>query len=240
MSTPFDETSLAATTQDGRIATERAVPSAADGRYAHLEHMLQRLQDTDLPEEPPSDKQFLLFTCGGILCAAPLINFREVLPVLPQPTALPFSPPWALGICILHAELIGLVDPAPMLLGQPDIPILRWRSPASPTLGGIQPLPQKDPLGGVHAGHALVVGEGERSLAFAVQAVLDIVASDDDEIVALDAPAHPSLGCAEAYAAGFLLPKDVTESFTIVRVDVLLADLLAALEDKEAKVTVHD
>lgn len=240
MSDPFDDTLLAAAAQDGRLTTEQAISPASGGRYSHLEHMLQRLQDTDLPEDPPSDKQFLLFTCGGILCAAPLINFREVLPVLPQPTVLPFSPPWALGICILHAELIGLVDPAPMLLGQPDIPIIQWRVPSSPTLGGIQPLPQKAPLGGVHAGHALVVGEGERSLAFAVQSVLDIVASDDDEIVALDAPEHPSLGCAEAYAAGFLLPRGAAESFTIVRVDALLADLLIALEDKEAKVTVHD
>jgi chemotaxis signal transduction protein len=240
MSTPFDNTPPAAPTQDGEIDAEHTLPPAPSGRYTHLEHMLRRLQNEDLPEEPPSDKQFLLFACGGILCAAPLINFREVLPVLPQPTALPFSPPWTLGICILHAELIGLVDPAPLLLGQPDFPTLRWRSPVSPTLGGIQPLPHKAPLGGVHAGHALVVGEGERSLAFAVQAVLDIVASDDDEIVALDAPERPPLGCAEAYAAGFLLPKDAAESFTIVRVDTLLADLLAALEEKEEKVTVHD
>ena len=213
---------------------------SADGRYTHLEHMLRRLQDEDLPEEPPSDKQFLLFACGGVHCAAPLINFREVLPVLPQPTALPFSPPWTLGICILHAELIGLVDPAPMLLGRPDMPILRWRSPVSPTLGGIQPLPAKAANGSVHADHALVLGEGERSLALAVQAVLDIVASDDDEIVALDAPDRPALGCAEAYTAGFLLPKGASEAYTIVRVDALLADLLAALEEREEKVTVHD
>ncbi len=212
----------------------------AEGRYTHLEHMLRRLQVDDLPEEPPSDKQFLLFACGGVLCAAPLINFREVLPVLPQPTPLPFSPPWMLGICILHAELIGLVDPAPRLLGQPNLPILRWRPPVNPTLGGIQPLPASSVINGAHAGHALVVGEEERSLAFAVQAVLDIVASEDDEIVALDAPEHPSLGCAERYAAGFLLPKDAAESFTIVRVDLLLADLLAALEEREDKVTVYD
>ena len=129
MSTPFDETSLAATTQDGRIAAERAVPSAADGRYAHLEHMLQRLQDTDLPEEPPSDKQFLLFTCGGILCAAPLINFREVLPVLPQPTALPFSPPWALRHLHPACGVDRAGHPAPMLL---DSPIFRFCAGALP------------------------------------------------------------------------------------------------------------
>src|SRR5215470_13027737 len=166
MNSPFEDAQPAALSEETTTPKIQAFVPGAEGRYTHLEHMLRRLQNEDLPEEPPSDKQFLLFACGGILCAAPLINFREVLPVLPQPTALPFSPPWALGICILHAELIGLVDPAPMLLGQPDIPVLRWRSPASPTLGGIQPLPQKDPLGGVHAGHALVVGEGERSLAF--------------------------------------------------------------------------
>ncbi len=240
MSSPYDETRTTEFGQSGSFNTEATLLTRSGGRYTHLEHMLRRLQDEDLPEEPPSDKQFLLFACGGVLCAAPLINFREVLPVLPQPTALPFSPPWALGICILHAELIGLVDPAPMLLGQPDIPILRWRSPVSPTLGGIQPLPVKASHSGVHAGHALVIGEGERSLAFAVQAVLDIVASDDDEIVALDAPDHPALGCAEAYTAGFLLPKDAAESYTIVRVDALLADLLTALEEREEKVMVHD
>src|ERR1051326_7700482 len=102
MSTPFDNTPPAAPTQDGEIDAEHTLPQAPSGRYTHLEHMLRRLQNEDLPEEPPSDKQFLLFACGGILCAAPLINFREVLPVLPQPTALPFSPSWTLGICILH------------------------------------------------------------------------------------------------------------------------------------------
>jgi chemotaxis signal transduction protein len=239
MSSPFGDVPASISATNGGSDVGPASSLAAEGRYAHLERMLQRLHDTDLPEEPPSDKQFLLFTCGGAPCAAPLISFREVLPVLPQPTALPFSPPWALGICVLHSELIALVDPAPVLLGRPDAPIIRWRSSRSPTLGGMQTLTNGADPNAMQVGHALVVGEGERSLAFAVQAVLDIVAAEDDEILALDAPERPTLGCAEAYTTGFLLPRDASASYTIVRVDVLLGDLLAALEETEDKVAIH-
>jgi chemotaxis signal transduction protein len=59
----------------------------------------------------------LLFVCAGVPCAAPLAELREALPTLPRTTPLPFSPPWLLGLFPLRTEIIGLVDPVPMLTG---------------------------------------------------------------------------------------------------------------------------
>lgn len=77
-----------------------------------------------LPSALPAEGQeragteHLLFVCAGVPCAAPLAELREALPTMPQTIPLPFSPPWLLGLFPLRTEIIGLVDPTPLLLGQ--------------------------------------------------------------------------------------------------------------------------
>jgi len=61
--------------------------------------------------------EHLLFVCAGVPCAAPLAELREALPTMPRTTQLPFSPPWLLGLFPLRTEIIGLVDPTPLLTG---------------------------------------------------------------------------------------------------------------------------
>jgi len=73
--------------------------------------------------QPPTEEQeragveHLLFVCAGVPCAAPLADLREALPIMPRTTPLPFSPPWLLGLFPLRTEIIGLVDPVPLLTG---------------------------------------------------------------------------------------------------------------------------
>ncbi len=68
-------------------------------------------------EEERAGAEHLLFVCAGVPCAAPLADLREALPTMPRTTPLPFSPPWLLGLFPLRTEIIGLVDPVPMLTG---------------------------------------------------------------------------------------------------------------------------
>lgn len=113
-------------------------------------------------------QEYLLFTCGSVQCAAPLLTLREVLPKVPHFVRLPFSPSWMLGIFALRSELLGLIDPGPLLLGT----LGNGQDSTQQSVNG--KWPEQEPA------TALVLGEGERSLALAVSGIGEIFTFDDE------------------------------------------------------------
>jgi chemotaxis signal transduction protein len=128
--------------------------------------------------------------------------------------------------------MLGLVDPAPQLLGisasESYVPIIAARHPpAAMTF----PSPPAGPPG---LSMTIVAGEGTRQLGLAVSAVGDVVRADDAEIATEDqallqaaSPIH------ERYIAGIYTPRQTQDHYTILRVERLLADLITALDRSE-------
>jgi chemotaxis signal transduction protein len=77
---------------------------------------------------------------------------------------------------------------------------------------------------------ALLVGEGEGVLAWAVTAVGDIVLIPDEQIVWTEVLPIP---ISEKYVAGIYAPSSGEQRYLILNVEVVLADLLAGLLEKE-------
>lgn len=185
----------------------------------------------DALDEQQIGDEYLLFLCAGIPCAAPLKSLREVLLSTPRPVFLPFSPRWMLGICPLRMELVGLVDPMPILLGDPGDGTPFWPSDAtSPAFPAA--LPPATESGSLPA---LVVGDDERSLGWVVQAVGDIVRIDEHDIVTTpDAIAAAQLSFTSRYVAGMYTPPESDQRHVILNMEPLLEDLVSALREKES------
>jgi chemotaxis signal transduction protein len=197
---------------------------------------LEQVKRGAAPVATPEGDPYLLFTCADVACAAPLTQFREVLPTLPTTVALPLSPPWMLGFFALHTELIGLVDPAPFLFDAPELASLsrsRARNgriiiPGSSTTSGENwrlAIPESGPT-------ALIIGTGERMLALAVGAVGDMayvqpgeVHNEIGEIGAVASARTP----AARFQAGIYTAPDSQTAFHVLNVDALLDTLMAAL-----------
>lgn len=159
---------------------------------------------------------FLLFRCAGVDCAVPLVALREVLPRCPVSLPLPHSPDWLLGVFALRAELIGLVDPAPLLLGAAS-----ERTTAGPYSA------------------ALIAGAGERVLAWAVESIGATapftaeaagVASGEWGAAGLGAESP----AAAAYTIGVIAPEPGRRC-VVIDVEALLAEMLRALEERPAE-----
>lgn len=161
---------------------------------------------------------FLLFRCGGVDCAVPLVALREVLPRCPAALPLPHSPEWLLGVFALRAELVGLADPAPLLFS---------------TTNDSTPLPH---------GAALLAGVGERALAWAVESIgatapltwMDGDEGDGGASSASDPSDLPGSTMAAPYAAGVIAPES-GRRYTVIDVEALLADMLRALVERPAE-----
>lgn len=159
----------------------------------------------------PAPVDYLLFACAGVACAVRLSALREVLPSCPPAVRLPESPEWLLGVFALRAELFGLVDPAPLLL---------------PGAGATRAL---DPAG------ALLVGTGERTLAWLVTEVGAIATARDDEVLSPGEPgeangAGATPPIARPYLAGWLVASGSGRRHAVIEAEALLNDLLRALE----------
>lgn len=155
--------------------------------------------------------EHLLFVCQGIACAAPLSELREVLRTVPPSVRMPFSPAWLLGVFTLRTDLLGLVDPAPMLLGA------TWAERTAATLAPVA---------------TLIVGYSEPLLGLAVGPIGEIVAIHPDEIEvsaplddANDASAAPS------YIRGHYQPTGASERYAVVELAPFVAALLRALRE---------
>lgn len=107
----------------------------------------------------------LLFWLDGKPYSAALTTLREALPSIPKPTALPFSPPWLIGLFPLRTELVTLIDPRPFLANERD---------TASANGHIAHLDNEQ---------ALLIGETGRLIAFVVDGIDDITS-----VSALGAP----------------------------------------------------
>lgn len=202
-----------------------------------MERLLLQAQTGEAPFEEMVGTEYLLFTCGGVECCVPLAALREVLPALPQVVPLPASPDWMLGIFALRTEMIALIDPVPMLLGRHDEHA--HPHPAHPAVSQPAPAPhafpyeQSQPAPDHLPAAALIVGTGERCLAWAIALVGDIVRLEDHEIVSSKGNVSASAGAVrERYSAGsYTRPQD-GRCYTLLRTDLLLDDVLQALEEE--------
>lgn len=196
-----------------------------------VQEWLDALQVADrrAAEQQPGE-DYLRFLCAGVPCAAPLRMLKEVLLTAPQPVFLPFSPRWMLGICPLRLELVGLVDPVPMLLGGlgdgPAFMPAESSTPAFPTLSldgsDHDSLP------------ALVLSDEGTTLACVVQAVGDVaritaqeIASSPERITAARLP------FVDRYVAGIYAASPGDQPHVVLNIGQLLTDLVEALREKD-------
>ena len=199
---------------------------------------LEQVKRGEAPVVPPEGDPYLLFTCADVACAAPLTQFREVLPTLPTTVALPLSPPWMLGFFALHTELIGLVDPTPFLFAAPEMASLsrsrarngRVIKPGSPSPSGESwrlATPESGPT-------ALIIGAGERMLALAVAGVGDLAYVRPGEIQRDPVNVAPARAPAPRFRVGAYMEPTSQATLHVVKIDVLLDALLDALMRVEA------
>ena len=179
------------------------------------------------PAAAAAEPGYLLFRCAGVDCAVPLVALREVLPRCPAALPLPHSPEWLLGVFALRAELVGLADPAPLLVGAAS-----------------------DYSGSQAHGAALLAGDKERVLAWAVESIgatapLTHEAGEEgdggqpvasvarvppdivDEQGTLDASGPVVVA---AYSLGEIAASG--KRYAVIDVGALLADMLHALEER--------
>jgi chemotaxis signal transduction protein len=171
-----------------------------------VDDLAQQAHGNDLAPGEASGSQYLLFTCGGVRCAVALRALREVLPHVPAAVPLPHSPPWTLGVFALRAELIALVDPAPALLGERQFEE------------------------SVQFNAVLLVGNGPRTLGWAVGDVGAITVMRPEEIAPLPSPVVPVW---ERYALGVCMPANAEDAYVLLDAQRLLDDLLNELEERE-------
>lgn len=190
-----------------------------------MERLLASAQSGDVAFEARPGTEMLLFWTRGVQCALPLTALREVLPEPPRAVFLPFSPAWMLGIFPLRNELVGLVDPAALLFGSgagngaPAAP--GW--PGGASLAGLP--------GAKASTAAVLVGSGERCLAWMVDAVGEITNVDDGGVVAESAGASAASAIAPRYVAKVYRDEAEGRDIVALRADALLDDLLSALEE---------
>lgn len=181
--------------------------------------------------EQPGD-EYLLFLCAGIPCAALLRVLREVLLSTPRPVFLPFSPRWMLGVFPLRMEMIGLVDPVPLLLGDLGGETPFWPAdtpaPSFPTVVSSQY--------GARTTPTLIVGAPGQTLAWLVQAVGDIARVGEDELVtAPEQIAAARLPFVTRYVAGIYTPPAGGQQHVVLEADALMADLVEGLREKDGE-----
>lgn len=194
-----------------------------------MERLLVSAQSGDPPQQAPSGTEHLLFTCAGTECAVPLSSLREVLPTVPRTVHLPFAPEWMLGIFPLRNEMVGLVDPVPLLTSQ------------DPTYDGLTTDDRDTPQTGAHIhcpalassgapAMALVVGSVDRCLAWAVESVGAIALAQDDAMHGLSDEVLRELPFARRYVVGMYEPRDTSVHALVLNAEKMLSDLLDALD----------
>lgn len=200
-----------------------------DARVAASERMEQLLTSTysgDITVEPHDGTELLLFWCRGVQCALPLTSLREVLPEAPVPVYLPFSPAWMLGIFPLRNELVGLVDPAALLLSGDGI------SAANPDIVVDDPSASFVGLPGARSAQtAILVGSEGRCLAWIVDGVGEIAHAQDDQICQSPDAGSAGLSIMPRYVAGMYRAPDAPSESVVLRAEALLDDMLAALTE---------
>jgi chemotaxis signal transduction protein len=200
-----------------------------------MERLLLQAQTGETPFEELTGIEYLLFTCGGVGCGVPLAALREVLPALPQVAPLPASPEWMMGIFALRAEMIALVDPAPIVLDHAAA-----NSTPDPSLVASHPAPvpstspqDRSQASSMHTPRsALIVGTGERCLAWAISLVGDLVRLEDHEILPHTREAtEDAQRVRERYILGDYIVPENGRRHTLLNAELVLDDVLHELEE---------
>lgn len=176
------------------------------------------------PDEEDGEQHLLLWL-GEAPYLVRLADLREVLPGVPAHIALPFSPLWLWGIFPLRTDLVALIDPTSILRYGPGAANDATRA-ATRHIQTPRPMSQGD------SRHALVIGEGERSLALVADRIGDILPlwpSDQDP----EAPGAVD-GVQSRYVEGVYPVTGLERPAVALRMEPLCADILAALEERSA------
>lgn len=233
MDTVDDRMDANATERPANADLAQLMAAARANTAGAMERLLESAQTGELPAQLPVDTGYLLFICAGRECAVPLSTLREVLPAVPRAVYLPFTPVWMLGIFPLRNEMIGLVDP---------VPVLTRREPASTAAGASASpfIPEDAPLRRSSSGRlgrapatALIVGSEDRCLAWAVDSVGEIALVQDGELHDLDdLDEHISrdLPFERRYVKGVYTPQATGFRILVLDAETLLTDQLEALE----------
>lgn len=256
---PSDPTANGPPGFSGSPASERRPPGAraetppaiAGDSESGLTRMLaysRRL--VHLAEASAVERQLLPFSCGAFRCAASLPELRGGPAILPPIAPLPFSPPWLLGAFPLRdaSEILGLVDPLPILTGDATATGGPWIAPdparqrsarrVAPSAFGAPTGQEHLADGGVLAGAprplcVLILGSGDRSLALAVDAIHDLVTPQPQELLAIsDISDEAPLPFRRRYLSAIYTPAG-GESCFVLHIPRLLGDLLRALDQAE-------
>jgi chemotaxis signal transduction protein len=178
------------------------------------EAMERMLHTAGAPPASTAGVEHLLFACADVPCALPLTALREVMRPAPATIPLPHSPPWMHGVFPWQSEIMALVDPAPMLLGRQhlaavDTPARLTGTPPPTTM-------------------ALVVGDGERALAWMVDTVGDIAAIEAQDVRAAGGADLPPR---ERYVTGVYEQTHTGARYALLDAGRLLDDLLDAIAE---------
>ncbi len=201
-----------------------------------MERLMLQAQTGEAPFEELTGIEYLLFTCGGVGCGVPLAALREVLPALPQVAPLPASPEWMMGIFALRVEMIALVDPAPIVLDHAAAHSTPHPSPAYRSSTPVPPSTPSHDRFQASSSHipqaALIVGSGERCLAWAISLVGDLVRLEDHEI---RPHTHDATDDAkrvrERYILGDYIVPENGRRYTLLNAELVLDDVLHELEE---------
>jgi len=208
-------------------ASQRHIPSAAHepesmpaGDQTALDDMLRRLELGQATTQAEAfEPQYLLFECGHINCAVPLADLREVRNTVPRTIPLPGSPDWMLGIFPVRSEMLALVDPIPALFGRLE-----------QTVAPVGPLPAP----ALERASVMIVGTGERSLAFVVDSYSGTPTGHGHELdTSAQMLVRTGLPFVARYVAGIYAPADTDRRYAVLEADHLLSDLIAALEEAD-------
>jgi chemotaxis signal transduction protein len=180
------------------------------------EAMERLLHAASASPAPAAGVEHLLFACADVPCALPLTALREVMRATPKTIPLPHSPPWMHGVFPWQSEIVALVDPAPMLLGRQHLAAVD--TPARPA--GARP-----------ATMALVMGDGERALAWVVDIVGDIAAVEAKDVKDVRADGGADLPPRERYVTGVFEHAHTGARYALLDAGRLLDDLLDAIAE---------
>jgi len=173
--------------------------------------------------EAPAGMPYLRALLGGTEWLVPLAGLRAVLAELPRVVPLPQAPEWLLGVFPYRAELLALVDPAPMLAGSAAVhPAGQTPGPAGGGLGELGRC-------------ALIAGAGERTLAWRLERVGDVVHLPESAVASepRGAMSAPAVGGRRFCAGMAALGESPDARLPVLDVDGLLAALLDGLAEEE-------
>jgi chemotaxis signal transduction protein len=194
--------------------------AAVDASLAAVDASLAAAAGPD--GEAPSGVPFLRAHVGGMEWLVPLAGLRTVLAELPRVVPLPHAPEWLLGVFPYRAELLALADPAPVLTSL---------SVADTTGPGHKPTTS----GGASLGRcALIAGTGERSLAWQLERVGDVIHLPESAVLSARSGAALAPSGWQRFCVGIAALEEAPGTrLPVLDVDGLLAALLDGLAEED-------